>query len=436
MNVHDLLISGPVDQCIYAFLNFAIFRFYIRDVREKKISRTQKYLCTGIILGLYMICQLFHPKFFYDWILKTTLTTVYGYCTRELKIEKWIYISSIFFLITDIGRLFAMEIVLERIPGTMLIHMSGEMITSMHSLLVLLLTLIISNSVRKIVINDRNADYEAPVYLRVFSLLALVPYCFVRAVQFRVNDGDIISSDDILVIALILVICIIVQLIVNDHVYFLNIKRIEGVNQELLRKQQEQYQQEMKLMEDMNQKLHDMKHYINVLDGMQSMEEVKQYAADLRDKLAPLQICHKSGNALVDVILTQKIQLCYQNNIQIMPYVDAKEMGFIQTLDLCTIIGNTIDNAIDASLSVTDESKREIDVRANRVNHMIVYKVTNYFTGQLREKNGHLLTTKEDEFRHGFGLLNVEKAVEKYGGSMTYKYQNDEFVLTILIPIP
>lgn len=436
MDIHKLLLNRPLELGLFAILQFGTFLLFVREVKDSGITKRQRYTCTAVILILHVIGQCLRPGFFSDWIIKTALDSCYLYYTRRLKAGKCIYISSIFFLITDIGKLFAMEVVMERIPAEILTRGNAVFWTNLHTVLVLLPALVISNQVRRLVINDNNAAYEVPAHLRALSLLTIIPYCFVRTIQFHVNDGESFSSDDVLVVALVLVICIIIQMITSDNVYSMNVKRIEGINQELMNRQQEQYKKEMELMEGMNQRLHDMKHYINALDSLQTMEEVRQYAAGLRDKLMPLQTCHESGNALVDVILTQKIQYCYQNNIQIMPYVDAKETDFIQNLDLCTIMGNTIDNAIEAAIQMEDEAKREIDVRMSKINSMIVYQVSNYFQGPLREKNGHLLTTKADEYSHGYGLLNVKSALEKYDGTMNYKYQEDEFTINIVIPIP
>lgn len=91
-----------------------------------------------------------------------------------------------------------------------------------------------------------------------------------------------------------------------------------------------------------------------------------------------------------------------------------------------------MDNAIEASEKLP-EDHRLITIRANRVRDMLVIIVENNAASEQPISGG---TTKEDTFSHGFGLPNIRKAVERYGGQCSIKTENDMFILKILIPIP
>ncbi|MDE7273933.1 MAG: ATP-binding protein, partial [Lachnospiraceae bacterium] len=106
--------------------------------------------------------------------------------------------------------------------------------------------------------------------------------------------------------------------------------------------------------------------------------------------------------------------------------------SFIEPLDISTIFGNALDNAIEASEKLS-EDMRLITVRANRVRNMLVIIIENNTTPALPETKG---TTKKDAFAHGFGLPNLKNAVEKYDGQCSTKLENGMFALKIVIPIP
>lgn len=104
----------------------------------------------------------------------------------------------------------------------------------------------------------------------------------------------------------------------------------------------------------------------------------------------------------------------------------------MEPLDISTIFGNALDNAIEASEKVS-ESMRLITAKASRIHDMLVVAVENNMMLDLPKD---AKTSKEDTFLHGFGLLNIRKAAEKYDGQCTAKAGDGKFVLKVMIPIP
>ncbi len=108
-------------------------------------------------------------------------------------------------------------------------------------------------------------------------------------------------------------------------------------------------------------------------------------------------------------------------------------MEFIEPLDISTIFGNGLDNAIEASEKLPDE-QRSILVKARRVHNFFFVLIEN---NCLREcKNTKSPAARQDDFLHGFGISNMKKAAGKYGGQLTTNCENGRFALKILIPIP
>ena len=105
-------------------------------------------------------------------------------------------------------------------------------------------------------------------------------------------------------------------------------------------------------------------------------------------------------------------------------------LDITQALDISTIFGNALDNAIEVCEKVPKE-ERFITMKAREKNHFLVIRVEN----SAPEESDGRHTTKEDTFLHGFGLKNIQRAVEKYGGDCTVRFMNRTFFLTALVPL-
>lgn len=105
---------------------------------------------------------------------------------------------------------------------------------------------------------------------------------------------------------------------------------------------------------------------------------------------------------------------------------------FLDPLDISTLFGNALDNAIEACMQLPD-AQRLVTVKTSRVRDMLLVLVENTMSSSL-VWNGR--TTKEDPFLHGFGLANIQRTVEKYGGHCLTHGKDGIFTLKILLPIP
>ncbi|MBQ9891517.1 MAG: GHKL domain-containing protein [Firmicutes bacterium] len=188
---------------------------------------------------------------------------------------------------------------------------------------------------------------------------------------------------------------------------------------------------------DIRQLHHDMK---NHLLGIQRLsgdnEKLDAYVSQLLSRTEDYELIVDSGNSMIDGLLSEKQRLAEERQIAVSVAVDLKSAGFISDMDLCTIFGNALDNAIEASLKVQDVSLRSIMVRCLERGGNIVLTVQNYYEGELRKADGAIATSKAEP-GHGLGLSSIRRAAEKYDGIMTTKtdeYHN--FILTILVPIP
>lgn len=178
---------------------------------------------------------------------------------------------------------------------------------------------------------------------------------------------------------------------------------------------------------------HDMKNHLLLLQTQAGNgQDVQDSIQELKNQIQEYENYHHTGNEFLDIIIRDKAKAAKERNIDFSVVISFEAGSFVGPLDISTIFGNALDNAIEASEKLP-EDKRMITVRAARVQNMLVIIVENNTASTSPETKS---TTKKDTFAHGFGLLNIKNAVEKYDGQCNTKLENGMFTLKIIIPIP
>lgn len=205
--------------------------------------------------------------------------------------------------------------------------------------------------------------------------------------------------------------------------------------QSLFDKQYEQYQQSIKNTEIINQRYHDLKHHIDLLRNEEDIKKKEQYLDELEKSIKPYDAQYKTGNHVLDVLLTQKGMQFIEHDINFTCVVDGEHLKFISSLDLLSIFGNSLDNAIESVKKIESKEERIIKLAVFAQNQLLFIKLENYYDTELKFMDGHLVTTKEDKVNHGYGIKSIKHIVDKYAGSVKISTENHWFSLMILIPI-
>lgn len=184
-----------------------------------------------------------------------------------------------------------------------------------------------------------------------------------------------------------------------------------------------------------NMKCHDLRHRIrnarkriNVDEN--ELEEIEQ-AIDIYDGFL------KTGNDVLDVILSEESIFCNKNNIKLLCNVDGSCLNFIRQADLYSIFQNSIHNAIDAVMKIKDDDRRIIRLTVKCVESMISISMENYIAeGEALEfSDGLPVSENKDRNFHGFGMRSMRISVERYGGCICADAKDGIFVLDIMIPV-
>lgn len=208
-----------------------------------------------------------------------------------------------------------------------------------------------------------------------------------------------------------------------------------------LRERERRYQVRKETMTEVNRRYHDMVKYARLCAqrGSADPDELDGYLERrMTDGLAGLYL-RPSGNDTLDAILWEADERCRALGLRLSPAIDADAgaLGQLAGYDLHCLVGNALDNAIEATAQVDagEPERREIRLRVAQVGQMLFVRVTNHFAHAPQVEEGRLLTSKADRTAHGFGVESMRRTAEAHGGSLAYEIEGDRFTLTALVPL-
>lgn len=204
--------------------------------------------------------------------------------------------------------------------------------------------------------------------------------------------------------------------------------------QDILNAQHTNYALLEQSMNVINQKYHDLKYQIQALrDGM-SVEEGQLYLDKVEKEIKLYEAQNRTGNHIVDTILTGKSIQCQLKDIEFTAVVDGTALDFLDAVELMTLLGNMLDNAIENVEKITDKNQRLIHLVVAKTRGFVRIRLENRFEGDLEFEQNLPKTTKDRDGYHGFGLKSIRSIVENYGGTLEITTRDGWFELSILFP--
>ncbi len=231
---------------------------------------------------------------------------------------------------------------------------------------------------------------------------------------------------------------LVVFLYSKNTLYFRDQEQKDKIQIAQLQQQFAYYQEKLKDEEKVRSVYHDMKNHLlvlqrHILQRQINSPETAEMVEKLQSQVAMYEDYVHTGNDILDIILKEKSELAREKSIAFSVTADLNGVDFIEPLDISTIFSNALDNAIEASEKLPEE-QGAILVKAGKMQNFFSVLIENNCLQN--SENTNIRTTKSDDFLHGFGISNMRKAAEKYGGQLTTKYEKGTFTLKILIPIP
>lgn len=205
--------------------------------------------------------------------------------------------------------------------------------------------------------------------------------------------------------------------------------------QNILQNQYVQYRQSRESIEVINHKYHDLKHQIAVLRAEPDEAKRSAYLDGMEEEIRDYEAQNKTGNSVLDTVLTGKSLYCARHGIELTCIADGGKLAFMDVMDICTVFGNLLDNAIEYELRIKEREKRLIRLAVHGKKDFLVIQCQNYCPETVEFRDGLPVSTKGDSVYHGYGVKSIRYAAKKYGGTMTIHNENGWFQVNIMIPM-
>ena len=229
---------------------------------------------------------------------------------------------------------------------------------------------------------------------------------------------------------------IILSIILLFAILFYRVNQQREMEAEIAKLKQEQaeiverdYQALRRTYADNAKLYHDLHNHIEAIYQCLIQGDTKEavrYCEDLRTPVRQISQTVWTGDKALDYLISSKMALAGQEQIKTKVNIEYPHNTNIRNADLTAILGNLLDNALEASEKAPDPL-RFLSLTIRRINDMLIIKVENGYSDTPSQENGHLLTSKADKTFHGWGLKSVESAADRYEGTVNTEYKDGVF---------
>lgn len=400
-----------------ALLSLFMSRLFVRNKVQSKWHYTfLTLLCTGqCVLSLFP-----------NWVIPKTLYLLLGgFLLARLfyEVQTWpaAFASGSFFVLGSVVEILAMLLIGVRLPDTDLLMQAGAVrviYVVFSNLLQIPLLILVSHF-----FNREESDLRIVWLLPLISIqLASISVCYV--VQCHAADKDF-PDYMVFFMAVLLFVNIMIVFYVEALRKNEKEKYLAELTEQHYHLQIEYYQQLLEKQQETKALWHDIKKYTAAMQAVaaqndsEQLRQIAQAAADAYERVKDISAV---GNPVVDALLNQYLRSAKENQIQVLLDITIPEVLAISTLLLSVVIGNTFDNAIEACRLIAPE-KRMIHLQLRKQNRILFYSIENPYIDAVTQ----LRVGKH----HGYGLKNVERAVNQNNGNFQLEKVDGNFIVQI-----
>lgn len=400
-----------------ALLSLFMSRLFVRNkIQSKWYFAFLILLCTGqCVLSLFP-----------NWVIPRTLYLLLGgFLLARLfyEVQTWpaAFASGSFFVLGSVVEILAMLLIGVRLPDTDLLMQAGaaRVIYVVFSNLIQIPLLILVSHF----FNREESDLRIVWLLPLISIqLASISVCYV--VQCHAADKDF-PDYMVFFMAVLLFVNIMIVFYVEALRKNEKEKYLAELTEQHYHLQIEYYQQLLEKQQETKALWHDIKKYTAAMQAVAAQndsEQLRQIAQAAEDAYERVKDISAVGNPVVDALLNQYLRSAKENQIQVLLDITIPEVLAISTLLLSVVIGNTFDNAIEACRLIAPE-KRMIHLQLRKQNRILFYSIENPYIDAVTQ----LRVGKH----HGYGLKNVERAVNQNNGNFQLEKVDGNFIVQI-----
>lgn len=210
-------------------------------------------------------------------------------------------------------------------------------------------------------------------------------------------------------------------------------KRVERYERELVNRH---YAEVNSMYRQMRGWRHDYHNHIQALKvclAQREYAQMEEYLNQMDSSLYSVDQLVKTGNLMLDAILNSKIALIREKQIQVEFTVSVPAQMPVKGIDLCVLLGNLLDNAMEACEQVGENERRFIRIYMDVMKGQLYICITNSMNGRAKKRGGVYSSTKEEG--HGFGLGRIDRIVKQYGGYLNRQSEENIFSTEVMLPL-
>lgn len=386
-----------------------------------------------------------------------TVCMVLGYVLVKYKIESYIFINILWMVVWGgiylilfselpktnapwVAAVFAVCIELGRILVYGSIYISGHFDFYLRQnwplrIIVQMLKLFFVNTCRKTVCEYARHQVHMMDYLLVFiAMYHLIFMHHRRLISSSAENRQFEIQTFLMLGAGVVMILYTMVFHIKNSMHQKHISEVE----QAMKDSYAQTEMKMKMDKEIARIHHDLKHQLAAMDVSALASDSdgrKELANSLMKQVTDLEVVSGSGNALLDSLLTHLMKNARDKGISLELFLEKEDYGFLESIDMCSIFGNVLSNAIEAAEKLPDADYKWIRVKSAVIQGIWILKAENLFSEAPLMENGDYISSKAGPKRTGIGISSVRYCAEKYGGKTEIYTGNNVFTIKVMIPV-
>lgn len=425
---------------ILLFNLISVLMLYNINMVISIITNSENKFKINLIFVVYVICSIVYALVGYDTvsspfidlfllIIYYLIAIVYLIVVNKCSIKKVVYIFLLYSLVSSL-----LHSIFTFILGFFLENYLDQIVKSIITFIVNLLMMVTILLIRYCVNNKMpfqadiiNSNVYGLILLAIFSGGVLIEnQLALENVQFQSAVTKTFT-----VITIFVMIFIIGSLVFNciSRAYFEN---VSSILEKQVNEQVDYYKKIDKIDKDLRDFRHDYKNHMICVQSLieaKEYDEATEYLKGITLHKTVLSRGFSSGNSIVDVLLSDKSEWAEKVGAEIQ--FEGVIYENIPPADLCTILSNAIDNAIEACEKIQSDEQKIISVKCSYIKRIQFIDITNPVSEDVKITNNVVETSKSDKNIHGIGLYNIRRTVMKYDGEFDISCKDKTFVMSI-----
>lgn len=421
---------------IGSFFATIVIYYYMKAIfRQSKVDRWIEISSYFIIMVFISIISLNYPGTIIMPIVSFVLILITSLLYKGTVLLRML-VSLILLALFILSEAIATMIILI-LTGHSIEFISGHIIYYLQSIVISKLLVF---TVVKIYEYKRNTSYTL-VHQKILIPLVLMPISSILVIYIISEKAFVITNT---YDALLIVVAISLLIIANIFIFYIFEKQLkqeqEKIKLEFFKEQLEIQKKHFKELTEnqrrINKAIHDTKNQLLAILGYIESNQSRIAIENLNllcNNISGGQNFINTGNVAVDSLINAKIKRINGLNITLETSVFLEQNNQIEEIDLCIILGNLLDNAMEACERIPLEGERKIKLKIIQVEEYLSIEIRNSTFDKVEFNKGKMFTTKKDKLFHGFGLETIKEMVEKYNGHINYEQEEKTFIVRILL---